>query len=273
MAQKRELVNILKQRGLKLTVAIEIAEIKKSTYYYHSGIKDNDIMERIREIAYKYPFYGYRRVWAYLRTKDGLKINHKKVYRLYCLMDLQKEKIRKKRVKDNKDNINLTEAEYPNHIWGMDFCFTFLENGRMVKIFVLEDIFSRKVLIIIYGYSIRGKDVKKTIEKAIKEYGRPKIIRSDNGPEFISKILKKFFLRERIQHEFIPKGAPWDNGRAERFIGSLKDECLNMMDEAELEKIGKIMTKYMEFYNKERPHQALKYKTPDEIYYKTKEKD
>ena len=98
MGQKRGLVDILRQGGLKVREAFDIAGIKRSTYYYNSRSDDKVLLKEIRDIAYKYPFYGYRRVWIVLRQK-GYKINHKKVYRLYHLMSLQKPYSRKGRNK------------------------------------------------------------------------------------------------------------------------------------------------------------------------------
>ena len=247
MGQKRGLVDILRQGGLKVREAFDIAGIKRSTYYYNSRSEDKVLLKEIRDIAYKYPFYGYRRVWIVLRQK-GYKINHKKVYRLYHLMSLQKPY-------SSKGEIKLTEPEYSNHVWGMDFCFTHLEDG-----------YSRKGLWVSYGYSITSKGEEGAIEQVIKDFGSPRVIRSDNGSKFRSKGLKRFFIKERIQHEFIPKGKPWNNGKAERFIGSLKRECLNMLEAKNLKELIGVIDEYMEFYNKERPHQALGYRTPEEIY-------
>jgi len=267
MGQKRGLVDILRQGGLKVREAFDIAGIKRSTYYYNSRSEDKVLLKEIRDIAYKYPFYGYRRVWIVLRQK-GYKINHKKVYRLYHLMSLQKPYSRKgnKSWLSSKGEIKLTEPDYSNHVWGMDFCFTHLEDGRLVKIFTIEDGYSRKGLWVSYGYSITSKGVEEAIEQVIKDFGSPRVIRSDNGSEFRSKGLKRFFIKERIQHEFIPKGKPWNNGKAERFIGSLKRECLNMLEAKNLKELSGVIDEYMEFYNKERPHQALGYRTPEEIY-------
>jgi len=267
MEQKRGLVDMLRRGGLKTREAFNIVGIKRSTYYYNSRSEDKVLLKEIRDIACKYPFYGYRRIWIVLRG-EGYRINHKRVYRLYHLMSLQKPYSKKgnKSWLSSKGEIKLTEPEYPNHVWGMDFCFTHLEDGRLVKILAIEDGYSRKVLKIRSEHSIRSDGVKENILETIKENGKPDVIRSDNGPEFRSKRLKKFFLEKRFVHEFIPKGNPWKNGKAERFIGSLKRECLNMVEAKNLKELRGIIAEYMKFYNKERPHQALGYRTPEGIY-------
>lgn len=258
------MIKDFRAKGLKLKQSLSIMEIKKSTFYYKKAPEDATLMRKIKAIAHERHFYGYRKIWAELRKK--IKVNHKKVYRLYRMMNLQKP-VPLPRPKSSSSAVELTKPEYPNHIWVMDFTFTRLTNVRKVKVLTIEDMYSRKGLWVVCGFSLRSCDVIFALKKAIELYGKPVMTRSDNGPEFIANILKGFLYRERIQHEFIPKGSPYLNGMVERFIGSLKGECLLPGVFDSLNEVEDAIMNYQRFYNQERPHQAIDYQVPDDVFY------
>ncbi len=264
---KRRLVQELHDKGLTIDAALKIAGIKRSTYYYRSTVKGSDevLLEKIKEIAFKHPYYGYRRIWAVLR-RQGYKVNKKRVYRLYSMAELvlfTKKRERKK----GGDKYEVIEAERINHIWSMDFCFIRAGNRR-IKVLAIEDEYSRVALGIFCGYSMTGEDVASAIKKTMGIWGKPEYIKSDNGPEFRSRVLERFMEKNRIKSSFIEKGKPYQNGHTERFIGSLKKECLLTEDFENLHEVNESVRRYREFYNKERPHQSLDYQTPLEYYQK-----
>lgn len=260
------MTKLLISKGLKLKQALSIVELKKSTFYYKSLPEDRQLIDRIQSIAEKHYFYGYRKIWAELR-KDGIKVNHKKVYRLYRIMNLQKPTPKLRKNTSSITHEALTEPKFPNHVWSMDFTFTRLSDGRPVKIFAVEDLYSKKDLYTLSNFSVTSSCVIEALKKTFSLYGKPVIIRSDNGPEFKSKVLKGFFLKERIHQEFIPKGSPYLNGAVERFIGSLKSECLTPGIFDNLKELSDAIENYKNFYNKKRPHQGIDYKVPDDIFY------
>ncbi len=254
-----KVVLFMKELGIKVKRIAELLPISKSTIYRKSKNnpknnsnarnRSNDtnkkiegssgntryelnklLMKRINELALKYPFYGYRRIYALLR-KEGMLVNHKRVYRLYKELNLQRPK-KKKRIRRNLINslssLNLIKASYPNNVWVTDFVYDSLTNNRALRILIIQDAYTKKVV----GYgiqrSITAEDVKMIFEKAIRLNGKPDVIRSDNGPEFRSKLLNSFLNTNRIKHEFIEKGKPYQNGIAESFMDKPRDECLNL---------------------------------------------
>jgi putative transposase len=256
------------QQGLKLKSALNIVNINKSTFYYRSTKKDDSLLiQKITEIAMRYTFYGYRRIYLTLR-KQGFSVNIKKVYRLYSLLNLKKPS---KVKRSNKLNItppeNLTEPKYTNNVWAMDFCFIRLSNNRGVKILTIEDLYSRKAITIYIDFSICHKKVCEILEQCFKIYGKPKIIKTDNGPEFRAKGFIAFLSRHRIQPEHIPKGSPYYNGKIERFNGAVKHECLLLYEFDTINEVYDAAGRYIEFYNTERPHFGINCKSPDEIFY------
>ena len=101
------------------------------------------------------------------------------------------------------------------------------------------------------------------IKKTMGIWGKPEYIKSDNGPEFRSRVLERFMEKNRIKSSFIEKGKPYQNGHTERFIGSL---CLLTEDFENLQEVNESVRRYREFYNKEGPHQSLDYQTQLEYY-------
>lgn len=247
---------------MELHQVLQIVEIKKSTYYYRSQKNDSKEIEMIREIAYKHVFYGYRRIYISLRQK-GIKINHKKVYRIYTELNLQKPiKVKRNKHLNTTKPENLTEAKYPNHVWALDFEFIPLGNGRTVKILTIEDLFTRKGIGVYADFSINHAKVIEVLTECFEKFGKPDIIKSDNGGEFRCHRLQKYLSRLRIKQEFIPPGSPYYNGHLERFNGSAKYECLLLYDFDTLSEVRKAAEEYLCFYNSERPHSSLGYKSP-----------
>jgi len=124
------------------------------------------------------------------------------------------------------------------------------------------DIFTRKVIGFRIDRSITADGVIESLQTAIEEHGKPEIIRTDNGPEFISKTLDRFLFKERIKHEFIHKGKPYENGYIESFTDKFRNECLNLHLFRTIYEAKMIIRNYINYYNTERPHSAIGYETP-----------
>jgi len=254
------------QRGIKVKRAGFFLGIPISSLYYKSlkAEQDNAIARLIQELAFKYTFYGYRRIHLAVK-KQGIRINHKKVYRIYKSLDLQRQKPRKNK-KVSMPQIPLTEPQYPNHLWAVDFLFDSLTTGRIIKFITVEDIFSRFCPGIDVQFSIPARIAVEVLEKCFGLFGIPRIIRTDQGPEFRSLTFQKFLQKQGIRHEFIEKASPWQNGNLESFNGKFRDECLNRNLFDNIPQTKEVIAKYRKFYNTERPHSSLDGKTPAEVY-------
>ncbi len=124
------------------------------------------------------------------------------------------------------------------------------------------DIYRRKIVGYRVDRSITGDGVTELLQASIEENGKPEILRTDNGPEFISRVLNRFLFKERIKHEFIEKGKPERNGYIESFMDKLRNECLNLYLFRNIYEARMIISKYIAYYNNERPHSAIGYETP-----------
>lgn len=244
----------------------EILGIPVSTLYYQSAKADKDkaLTEFIEEIAFKHTFYGYRRIHLAIKRR-GISVNRKRVYRIYKTLALQRQRPRRKK-KMPVVQLPLTKPLYCNHVWAVDFLFDTLTDGRRIKIMTVEDLFSRLSPCINVRFSIPAKAVIEVFEECIQRYGIPRIIRTDQGPEFRSLTFQKFIQKYGIRHEFTEKGSPWQNGNLESFNGKLREECLSRNLFESPSQAKEVIEKYRIFYNTERPHSGLNGKTPYEVY-------
>lgn len=254
------------QSGITARRAGEILNIPLSTIYYQSARAERDkaLTNAIQEIAFKHTFYGYRRIHLAIRRK-GFQVNHKKVYRIYKSLNLQRHKPRRNKKKIAVER-PFTEPLFCNHVWAIDFIFDALTDGRAIKIMTIEDLFSRFSIGIHCKLSIPTSEVVAFLEGCMRLYGLPRIVRTDQGPEFRSISFQKFIQKQGIRHEFTEKGSPWQNGNLESFHGKLRDECLSRNLFENPAQAKEVIEKYRIFYNTQRPHSGLGGKTPLEVF-------
>jgi len=222
---------------------------------------------RIREIAAVRVRYGYQRIHVLLR-RESWKVNHKRVYRLYREEGLN-VRAKKKRTRPGAAlRIPRQSACGLNDTWSMDFAADSLFNGIRFRILTVVDNFSRECLGAKVGQSLKGEQVVKLLElldqlKHVR--GKLRSIRMDNGSEFISKVLDKWAYDNQFALDFSRPGRPIDNAFAESFIGSLRDECLNVNWFLSFEDACDKIEQWRQDYNEFRPHSSLEDLTPNEF--------
>lgn len=217
---------------------------------------------RIKELAAVRVRYGYRRIHVLLQ-REGWAVNQKRVYRIYCEEGLNLRKKRPKKRTSDHFRVSRETARDINDCWSMDFASDSLFNGRRFRALTIVDIFSRECLGIEVDQGIKGDDVVNILDYIKSRRGTPRIIRCDNGPEFVSKVLDKWAYENHIVLDFSRPGKPTDNAFAESFIGSFRDECLNVNWFLSLEDARNKIETWRVDYNEYRPHSSLDYKTPD----------
>ena len=222
------------------------------------------IIEAIRKRIKRRPRYGYRRITISLR-EDGWTVNFKRIYRIWRDYDFKvpKAKRRKRRHSGCSENAcNVMRAEYINHVWSYDFVSERLENGRKAKLLTLLDEFTRESLTIEVGTRITSADVIEVLRYLFLVRGEPVYIRSDNGPEFTAKKIKKWLKDMGVKTLFIEPGSPWENGYIESFNGHLRDELLDRELFISIEELRYVAERWNMDYNHHRPHSSLGYMTP-----------
>jgi putative transposase len=259
------MVKELNQLGVPVTVACRRLGISRSTYYYRSRDKSTNLKEAIMEIAYMYPSFGYRRITAALRNR-GFKVNHKKVYRLYRELNLQKS-VKRRGYRKKVSYQQPPVAEHPNHVWSMDIIEDRTEGGKKIRIFNVIDVYSRYAFTPLVDSSITGEKAAIHFEELILRHGAPKVIIRDDGSEFRSKEFGRVVRKYRIEEVVIPPGEPFKNGYVESFHSRLREELLSAELFENLEDARRKIIEWIEWYNSERPHSSLDYLSPSEVFY------
>jgi putative transposase len=184
-----------------------------------------ELSGKIVELAHVRRRFGYRRIHDLLRPAYP-EINHKRVYRLYTAADLTVRK-RRKAKRPSNERQPLLAASALNEVWSMDFVADSLVNGRRIKLLTVTDDFSRECVDIAVDYGISGEYVTRLLDRAALFRGYPRVVRTDNGPEFTSRAFMGWALARGIRHRLIDPGRPMQNAFIESFNGRLRDECLN----------------------------------------------
>jgi len=152
-----------------------------------------------------------------------------------------------------------------NHVWAYDFVFDACANGQQLKCLTLIDEFTRECLAIDVAGSIRSSRVIETLNRLISTRGAPRYLRSDNGPEFVSKAILEWLDSENIETALIDPGKPWQNGADESFNGKFRDECLSIEWFRSRREAKVVIETWRLHYNAVRPHSSLDYRTPNEF--------
>ena len=156
-----------------------------------AAIEEQKLRRRIRELARRHVRWGRRLVYRRLRL-EGWSVNHKRVQRIWREEGLQRPfPRRRKRCRPAGGSRELLRANYPHHVWGIDFQFDQTMDGRTLKLLNVLDEYSRVCLAIRVGRRCQAIDVIDTIEELLKLYPPPTHLRMDNGPEFIANALQE----------------------------------------------------------------------------------
>src|SRR5256885_3774232 len=179
-------------RDVSARRACELAGVSRRRLGYVSrrSRKDDALLGRLKELAAKRPRFGYRRLHQVLR-REGHEVNVKRVRRLCVLHGLKlSRRVRRKR---RGQGVGIPcRAEYPHHVWAYDFVHDACENGRKLKVLTVEDEFTRRCLAIEVEHRMPAGFVARTLLRLFAEQGvTPAFVRSDNGPEFIAKVLMR----------------------------------------------------------------------------------
>jgi putative transposase len=204
-----------------------VLQAERSSYHYKSRRGDQaELKQRIKAIGEVRVRYGYRRIGVLLR-REGWAINEKRVYRLYRELGLQlRHKTPKRRVKA-KLREDRAPAVRTNEVWAMDFVHDQLATGTKIRILTIIDTFSRFAPAVEPRFRFRGADVVETLERVGREHGLPKVIRVDQGTEFVSRDLDLWAYTRGVTLDFSRPGKPTDNAFIESFNGKLRAECLS----------------------------------------------
>jgi len=249
--------------GRSIRKACLLVGLPRASYDYKPVEKDDEeIRERIKELAHQRKRFGCPRIHLLLR-REGFIINHKRTERIYREEGLSLRK-RRRRKTAAAVRIELPEATRPNERWSIDFVTDSVVTGRRFRALVIVDDYSRECPAIEVDTSLGGRRVVGVLERLSETRGLPEVITMDNGPEFSSRVLDEWAYRHGVKLNFIRPGKPIENAYAESFIGRLRDECLNENWFLSLKDARDIIESWRKDYNDVRPHTSLGGLTPSE---------
>ncbi len=256
-ANKREATTYLKQ-CFKVSErrACHVLNIQRSLVRYRAK-RSVDVLlrQRLRELSFERKRFGYRRLHILL-SREGVEVNHKKLWRIYKEMGLSvKKRNGRKRAVGTRAPIALPSKA--NERWSLDFVSDSFMDGRRFRILCVVDDFSRECLALVPDTSIGGERLARELDKLIDYRGKPTTIVSDNGTEMTSNAILKWSQETNINWHYIAPGKPMQNGFVESFNGKLRDECLNETLFEDLHHVRKILAAWKHDYNHIRPHSSL----------------
>jgi putative transposase len=197
---------------------------------------------------------------------DGWGDNHKQVERIWHEEGLQRPLPRRRKCSRAKDGSRvLLRAEYPHHVWAIDFQFEHTMDGWTLKFLNVVDEYNRVCLATRVCRRCQAVDVIDTIEELLKLYPAPSHLRMDNGPEFIANDLQEWCTGNGSGTAYIPPGSTWENPFMESFNGRLRCEFLNIELFSSLPEAKVLAEQHRIEYNVYRPHSALQGRTPLEV--------
>jgi putative transposase len=221
------------------------------------------LTESIIALATQYGRYGYRRITAMLK-QEGWQVNHKRVERIWRRGGLKvpQKQPKRGRLWLNDGSCVRLRPEHKDHVWSCDFVMARTADGRAFRILNIIDEYTRECLAMLVARKIKNQDVIDILFNLFIFRGIPEHIRSDNGPEFTAKAVRKWLNRVGVKTLFIEPGSPWENGYIESFNGKLRDEMLNREIFTTLTEARILIEQWRREYNQIRPHSSLGYRPP-----------
>lgn len=261
---RRQQVGFARGKGVSLRRACHLLSVARSALGYESKLaaRDAPVVEAMRELSARYPRYGYRRVLVYLE-RQGMAMSADRAHRIWRRAGLQVPRRRPRR-RTATSRPRPLPASGANEVWAYDFVHDACANGQALKCLTVIDEYTRECLAIEAEGSIRSRHVTEVLSKLVSVRGAPRYLRSDNGPEFVSRAILRWLEDEQIETALIDPGKPWQNGANESFNGKLRDECLGLHWFRNRVEAKVVIEDWRREYNEERPHSSLGNLTPTE---------
>lgn len=262
---RRRQVAFVCERGVSQRRACALMSVSRSTLRYESTLvkRDAPVVAAMHEISAQYPRYGYRRIQVFL-SRRGYEMSADRTHRIWRQHGLQVPRKRpRRRVAASRPRP--LPALGANQVWAYDFVYDACANGQQLKCLTVIDEYTRECLAIDVAGSIRSGRVIELLSKLVSTHGAPSYLRSDNGPEFVSRSVLRWLTQANIDTAHIDPGKPWQNGSNESFNGKFRDECLSMQWFKNRTDAKILIESFRREYNEIRPHSGLGQLTPNEF--------
>ena len=256
-------MNAVARCGVSIALACRTFQISETCYRYSPVLSDEnaEIADWLERLTTNKRSWGFGLCFLYLRNVQGYGWNHKRVYRIYCELELNLRIKPKKRLKRDKPE-PLAVPDVPNDTWSMDFMADQLADGRSVRTLNVLDDFNREGLCIEVDFSLPAERVVRSLNQIIEWRGKPQAIRVDNGPEYISGTLIEWAEKQGVRLEHIQPGKPQQNAYIERYNRTVRGEWLSQYIFETIEEAQDQATEWLWTYNNERPNMGIGGITP-----------
>lgn len=251
------------ERNITIELACKAFNISQTCYRYKAKLstENEEIADWLVRLTHNQKNWGFGLCYLYLRNVKKFSWNHKRVYRIYRLLELNLRIKPKKRLVREKPQ-PLTVPMNINESWSMDFMHDQLADGRSIRLFNVIDDFNREGLGIEVDFSLPSERVVRALNQIIEWRGKPKSIRCDNGPEYISATLASWAEKHNIDISYIQPGKPQQNAYVERYNRTVRYDWLGQNIFDSIGEVQEFATKWLWHYNNERPNMGLGGITP-----------
>lgn len=236
------------------------------TAYRYEAVKlpdEGEMRANIIDKACNYGRVGYRMVTDMIRN-EGIKINHKRVERIWREegLKLPKKQTKKRRLWLTDGSCVRLRADHKNHVWSYDFVEDKTYNGKKIRFLNIIDEYTHECLASVPRRSWRNNDIIEVLSGLMMSRGCPEYLRSDNGSEFTAKKLRKWLSSVGVITAYIEPGSPWENGYCESFNARMRDEFLNGELFGNMYEAQVLTKRWVDYYNTIRPHSSLNGRPP-----------
>jgi putative transposase len=260
---RRQVVTHLRAAfGISARRACRVVGLSRSRWHYQPQRLERDqaVRARLRELAAARPRFGYQRLHLLLR-REGVGVNHQRVYRLY-----REERLLVRPHRGRKHpavpRVPLLAPTHANERWGMDFIHDACADGRRFRCLTMVDEYTRECPVIEADTSLPAARVIGVLDQLAGRRGLPRSLVVDHGPEFISRALDLWAYRRGIELVFIRPGKPVENASVESFHSRFRDECLSTHWFETMTDVRFQVERWRQDYNEVRPHTSLGGRTP-----------
>jgi putative transposase len=264
---------------LSIARQCRLAGLARSSYY-HAPIFESEqnllLLRRLDELYTEYPFYGSRRMLAVLRRDFAYQINRKRIQRLMSILELAAIYPKPNLSQPAVDHhiypylLRSVRIERVNQVWSSDITYIRMQEGFAYLAAVI-DWFSRFVLSWATSNTADAWLARDALEGALSGEAKPEIFNTDQGSQFTSRLFVAPLIEHKIAISMDGRGRALDNAFIERLWRTVKYEHIYLHDYATLGELRSGLQTFFHYYNFRRPHQALKYRTPAEVFFDDKQ--
>lgn len=236
--------------------ACQAIGLNRSSYRYVGARPVVDEAYRaVVELSKRYPRWGYRKIYALLRGRVAVSRERVRLIRRREGLQVVRRCCKRRLLGTTTQWVR--RAHYPNHVWSYDFVFDQTQDARQLKCLTVVDEFTRQGLAIRVGRSLTAGDVIRVLTELFARHGRPACLRSDNGPELVSRAVQTWLGKRHVDTHYIAPGSPWENAYCESFNSIFRTTCLDRWLFGSMMEARVVIAQWLHEYNTIRPHGSL----------------